>query len=81
MSERQEPFYDALNECGPTTAWEPRPDHTMTDLMRQYFARQPGKVCHLEICWCGRLRPDWVRLCFTCAPATKAYWIKEANNG
>ena len=76
MSERQEPFYDARNECGPSTSWEPRPEHTMTDLMRQYRARQAASVCHLSTCWCGHFKPDWLDLCFTCAPMEKQRWVK-----
>lgn len=81
MIDDREDFWAERNECGPTTAWEPRPAHTMTDLMRIYRARQPATVCHLSTCWCGHFKPDWLELCFTCDPTSRHRWVKEASNG
>ena len=76
MSERREPFYDALNECGPTTSWEPRPQRTMRDMVRYFEARREPDQCHLSTCWCGHFKPDWLELCFTCDPMEKPRWVK-----
>lgn len=81
MSDNRDDFWSERNECGPSTSWEPRPDHTMSDLMRQYKARQAADQCHLSTCWCGQYKPDWLDLCFTCAPLEKARWVKEADRG
>jgi hypothetical protein len=55
---------------------QPRSEHTMTDLMRQYRARQEPAVCWAKTCWCGHLMPDWLELCFTCKPGERDRWVK-----
>lgn len=48
----------------------------MRDMVRYYDARKASTVCHLSTCWCGHFKPDWLELCFTCAPEEKARWVK-----
>jgi hypothetical protein len=56
--------------------WGPRPTHTMRDMVRYFEARREPTQCHLSTCWCGHFKPDWLELCFTCAPEEKSRWVK-----
>jgi len=69
-----EPWNDP--EADPCDLWGPKPRLTMSTLMRQTWARQEPTVCWTKTCWCGHLMPDWLELCFTCAPEEKSRWVK-----
>ena len=72
----KETYWQSKNEHGPSTAWEPKPEHTMRDMVRYFEARREPDQCHLSTCWCGHFKPDWLELCFTCDPEEKARWTK-----